>query len=203
MKSSSTPNVGSAPRDTLNSIGVLKRREIEVRVMKPLLEAFAAEFGRERVLSIAQDVIVRIAREQGEALATRVGGCSLAHFADGLKEWTKGGALQMQIVENDEARLGFNVTRCKYAEMYHSLGVPELGRILSCGRDFSLVEGFNPAVRLTRTQTIMEGAEHCDFRFVRDNSDKGAAPQPSTHQNQEKGRALRPRAARASRRRRK
>lgn len=36
---------------------------------------------------------------------------------------------------------------------------------LSCNRDFSLVEGFNPAVKLTRTQTVMEGASYCDFRF--------------------------------------
>lgn len=35
----------------------------------------------------------------------------------------------------------------------------------SCNRDFSLVEGFNPAVKLTRTQTVMEGASYCDFRF--------------------------------------
>jgi hypothetical protein len=28
------------------------------------------------------------------------------------------------------------------------------------------VEGFNRAVKLTRTQTVMEGAPHCDFRFV-------------------------------------
>jgi hypothetical protein len=40
-----------------------------------------------------------------------------------------------------------------------------VGALLSCNRDFSLVEGFNPAVKLTRTQTVMEGASHCDFRF--------------------------------------
>jgi len=26
--------------------------------------------------------------------------------------------------------------------------------------------GFNPDIALTRTQTIMQGASHCDFRFV-------------------------------------
>ncbi|MGH7364833.1 MAG: L-2-amino-thiazoline-4-carboxylic acid hydrolase [Candidatus Rokuibacteriota bacterium] len=36
---------------------------------------------------------------------------------------------------------------------------------LSCNRDFSLIEGFNPAVKLTRTRTVMEGTSHCDFRF--------------------------------------
>jgi hypothetical protein len=49
--------------------------------------------------------------------------------------------------------------------MYRALGIPEVGALLSCNRDFSLVEGFNPAVALTRTQTVMEGASHCDFRF--------------------------------------
>jgi hypothetical protein len=30
-----------------------------------------------------------------------------------------------------------------------------------------MVEGFSPNLELKRTQTIMGGAGHCDFRFVR------------------------------------
>jgi hypothetical protein len=56
--------------------------------------------------------------------------------------------------------------------MYRALGLAELGSSLSCQRDFSLIEGFNPAIQLTRTQTIMEGAPFCDFRF------QAAAPPP-------------------------
>jgi hypothetical protein len=59
------------------------------------------------------------------------------------------------------------VTRCRYAELYHALGIPELGTLLSCNRDYALIEGFNPDVDLTRTQTIMEGATYCDFRYRR------------------------------------
>jgi L-2-amino-thiazoline-4-carboxylic acid hydrolase len=33
--------------------------------------------------------------------------------------------------------------------------------------DFAVAEGMGPDVRLTRTQTIMEGAGHCDFRYQR------------------------------------
>ena len=62
-------------------------------------------------------------------------------------------------------RLSFDVTRCKYAEMYRALGLADLGASLSCVRDFALVEGFNPAITLERTQTLMQGAPHCDFRF--------------------------------------
>jgi hypothetical protein len=37
--------------------------------------------------------------------------------------------------------------------------------VLSCNRDSALIEGFNPEVNLTRTQTLMQGASHCDFRY--------------------------------------
>ena len=68
-------------------------------------------------------------------------------------------------LEETPDRLSFNVTRCRYAEMYRALGLADLGSSLSCQRDFSLIEGFNPGIRLVRTQTLMEGAAFCDFRF--------------------------------------
>ena len=95
-----------------------------------------------------------------------MGGNDLTRFAGALENWKKGDAYRMETLEETPERLSFNVTRCRYAEMYRSLGIPEVGALLSCNRDFSLVEGFNPAIALTRTQTIMQGAPHCDFRFV-------------------------------------
>ena len=56
--------------------------------------------------------------------------------------------------------------RIDYAEMYRALGIPELGAILSCNRDAALIEGFNPDVAFTRTQTIMGGASHCNFVYT-------------------------------------
>ena len=35
------------PPDTLNEIGVLRRREIEARILMPVLKALGAEFGDE------------------------------------------------------------------------------------------------------------------------------------------------------------
>jgi len=49
--------------------------------------------------------------------------------------------------------------------MYHRLGLADLGPVLSCSRDGRMIEGFNPGIAFTRTQTIMEGATHCDFRY--------------------------------------
>jgi len=153
------------PPDTLNDVGVLKRREIEARILAPLIDAFAAEFGREQVVEIAKRAIVQIARDQGRALADHLGGNTLAHFVKSQANWQKGDALTMEILRVDDTAYDFDVTRCRYAELYRALGIPELGAILSCGRDFALGDGFNPDLKLTRTQTIMDGAPRCDFRY--------------------------------------
>jgi hypothetical protein len=53
--------------------------------------------------------------------------------------------------------------------MYARLGLAELGGLLSCARDAAMIDGFNPEIEFQRTQTIMEDAPHCDFRYrVRD-----------------------------------
>ena len=61
--------------------------------------------------------------------------------------------------------MDFNVTRCRYAELYRALGIAHLGAKLSCNRDFALIEGFNPKASLERQQTIMAGASCCTFRY--------------------------------------
>lgn len=153
------------PPDTGNTIGVLRRREIEARIVAPLLEALGAEFGHDDVLRVARETIIQVAQAQGRLLTETVGGTSLAHFEQTLSAWTQDDALRIEVVERSADSFGFNVTRCRYAEMYRALGIPELGAVLSCNRDFALIEGFNPDVELTRTQTIMQGATCCDFRY--------------------------------------
>jgi predicted ArsR family transcriptional regulator len=154
------------PSDNLNAkIGVLTRREVEARILSPVIEALGESFGRDQVLSVVQRTIVKIAREQGADLRKQMGNNSLQDFSESLQFWTRDDALNIEMIEESEEGLSFNVTRCRYAELYASLGIGDLGTIFSCTRDFALIEGFNPDVSLTRTQTIMEGAPFCDFRY--------------------------------------
>ncbi|NJN82717.1 MAG: L-2-amino-thiazoline-4-carboxylic acid hydrolase [Caldilineaceae bacterium] len=84
----------SAPvPDQLNArIGVLTRREVEARILAPVIDALAAEFGSERVHEILRNTIVQIAREQGAALVELMKGDSLCDFADSLRFWTQDNA---------------------------------------------------------------------------------------------------------------
>ena len=44
---------------------------------------------------------------------------------------------------------------------------PELGFLLVCSADFDVAEGLGSDIVLTRSQTIMQGAGLCDFRYRR------------------------------------
>ena len=154
------------PVDDLNErIGVLSRREVEARILAPLVEALSDRFGRAAVLDVLRGRLVAVATEQGAQLAMTLGGDSLGDFARGLEAWTRGGALEIELIESSDELLAFDVTRCRYAELYRALGIPELGALLSCNRDAALIEGFRPGVEFVRTQTIMAGAPCCDFRY--------------------------------------
>jgi hypothetical protein len=150
----------------LSRIDILTRREIEARIAGPLIKAFIKEVGRDRALSTAATVIKSLALESGAQLAKQMGDNSIACFAKGFSAWGKGGAYEMEQLELSETRFEFNIKRCRYAEMYKELGMADLGFILSCSRDFALLEGFNPRMTLVRTKTIMEGYDHCDFRIA-------------------------------------
>ena len=148
-------------------IPLLQQREIEAGIVGPLVRAFAREVGQERAVSILRQVVTDLARRGGRDLAVSLGVDSLEAFAGALDRWRENDALEIEMLEQSPDRLSFNVVRCRYAEMYRALGLGDLGASLSCQRDFALIEGFNPQIELERTQTLMQGAPYCDFRFRR------------------------------------
>ena len=154
------------PVSGAGDLSVLERRKIEAMVLGPMLEAFGDRFGAAETRETATEVITEIARKQGRELAEFLGGDDLVTFAENKGPWRKGGALEVEELERTAEAYSFNVTRCKYAEMYRELGYGDLGDIFSCTRDFEFSRGFNPKIKLTRTQTIMQGASHCNFRYT-------------------------------------
>lgn len=146
-------------------ITLLQQREIEAKIVGPIFKAFAKEIGVERAKEVLTGVIRDLAKNAGSNTAQSCGGNDLQQLGSAIENWRAGEALTLDILRRDNEALEFNVTRCKFAEMYRRLGMDELGPILSCGRDAAMIEGFNPEIDFQRTQTLMEGAEHCDFRY--------------------------------------
>jgi hypothetical protein len=150
---------------------LLERRRIEAEFTKGILEALTAEIGPERAVAVLTKAIESMAEKAGAAFAAETAQgnpespIDLQAFAQILPRWQAGDALTVSLHTQEPASLDFDVTHCAFADMYRELGLSDLGHVLSCNRDSGFSKGFNPRIELTRTQTIMGGASHCDFRF--------------------------------------
>ena len=145
---------------------IIERRRIEAELLKEVYETLKAKLGREAAQELIAESVRRSAIAQAAGFAASTpGGTSLQSFVDIQRHWTAGGALEIETVGRDATHFAFNVTRCRYAEMYRAMGLGEIGHLLSCQRDGAFCEGYDPKLKMERTQTIMGGASHCDFRY--------------------------------------
>lgn len=154
--------------NTAETMAMLERRRIEAMVLKHVYETLKASHGKEVAQRTIADAVRASAIEQGRQMAAAEPGgqTSLKTFIDRQEQWTRGGALTVDVKEQTETSYVFNVTRCQYAEMYRDMGLGEIGHLLSCQRDATFCEGYDPNLKFERTQTIMQGAKHCDFRYT-------------------------------------
>ncbi len=146
-------------------ISHLQRRKIESRVLIPFIEAAREKFGDKATRELVVAVIRRLAAEDGARWGDAYGRDLAALKTLAEKVWAGSGSLEVEITAADDERLDFNVTRCRYAEFYKELGLADVGYLVHCNRDHAMIAGLNPDLELIRTQTVMEGASHCDFRF--------------------------------------
>lgn len=146
---------------------ILTRRRIEAEFARGLFAEMQAALGEATAKRILTAAVVKMARAGAARLAREAPGGvpSLDSFRAIQHLWTAGDALRTEVLASTPTAFDFNVTRCRYAEMYREMGLAELGAILSCNRDGAFCEGYHPRLRLTRTQTLMDGASHCDFRY--------------------------------------
>lgn len=163
------------------TLAMLERRRIEAGILKYVYDTLKASHG----IAVAQKTIAEAVRQsamaQARQMAADVGGnTSMQTFIDRQELWTRGGALETVVKEKSDTRYRYDVTRCRYAEMYREMGLGEIGHLLSCQRDGTFCEGYDTRLTLKRTQTIMQGASHCDFDYTFDKDGDTNAPDPKT-----------------------
>ncbi len=166
MTDSAETPPAATPTTTATAMGILERRRIEAEILKPVYEEMAARLGETAAQEILGAAITKAALAAAAAFAAQEpNGTSLNSFADLQHLWTKDDALRIAVTRRDDEHFDYNVTRCRYAEMYRSMGLGPVGHLLSCNRDAAFCTGYDPRITMTRTKTLMQGDDHCDFRY--------------------------------------
>ncbi len=139
-----------------------QRLAIQMEAVVPLIRDLERVLGAAVVRdALDERVRLQIADAEGAAKAAmspEVVGAGFASFAEG-------GALAYEVRESGPERAAVDVTSCAYARMMERLGARDLGPALVCGGDYAMA--IRGGLELVRTQTCMEGASHCDFRYAR------------------------------------
>jgi hypothetical protein len=150
------------------SASVIQQAKIQAQVLVPLVKAMQAELGTERANSLVRSALGDIYRRYGQEFWRTKNEKNLGKtMSSAFSTYARDDALDYSVIQQSQDAFEIDVTGCKFAEFYKELGEPELGFLLVCSADFDTAEGFDPDVKLTRTQTIMQGASHCDFRYHR------------------------------------
>ncbi|MBR3391579.1 MAG: L-2-amino-thiazoline-4-carboxylic acid hydrolase [Firmicutes bacterium] len=150
----------------VEDVPYLVRREIEALAVKPFLDAFAQELGREKTLEIAGRVIDRLSRESGKEFALQNQGDLLGAVRDQLLSHNDAGDCDNRLQEESADHVTVHTFDCEYVRMYERIGMKDLGYLLSCRRDVGYYDGMDENMSLERKGTLMQGCDVCDFRVV-------------------------------------
>jgi hypothetical protein len=157
------------------NLSMIEKRRIEAEILAHVYAVMKDEVGVEAAQRTIGEAVRRSSVEQAQRFAQEAQtGTSLETFVETTKLWETDDALQIAVKERSERVYAFDVVRCRYAEMYKAMGLGEIGHLLSCQRDATFCQGYDPKLKLTRTQTIMQGAGCCDFRYVYEDEGEGA-----------------------------
>lgn len=142
---------------------LIDRLKIAAELVVPIVKQMEHELGKQQ----AQAIVRRGAAKQFRAMArdavqsaNGAGGQALMALNAGVRQ----GVDIVTDVRPTAEGFDMDVTACVYARFFQELGEPELGFLLVCSADFDMVEEMDD-VELDRSQTIMEGADHCDFQY--------------------------------------
>jgi hypothetical protein len=146
-------------------IPVIQQAKIQAQVLVPLVKALQPELGEERPNALVRRTLGDIYCRYGEEFCRTKNEKNLGNvIASALSTFAREDALDYRVREQSQDAYEIDVTRCRYAEFYKELGEPELGFLLVCSADFTMADGFGPDIKLSRTQTIMQGARACTHK---------------------------------------
>ncbi|MCK5704763.1 MAG: L-2-amino-thiazoline-4-carboxylic acid hydrolase [Cyclobacteriaceae bacterium] len=93
---------------------------------------------------------------------------TLTAFADWMKQicdyWSD--RITWEVINEDESVFETRFTECLWAKTFREADASEIGYAGVCYQDYSMTKAFNPNLELIRDQTLMEGSDHCHFKWT-------------------------------------
>jgi predicted ArsR family transcriptional regulator len=149
---------------TASELTAYERVEIQMSMVVPLLRDLQAILGEDVVL----DALAERHRRRVDAARSRARRDvpfekRIRRIERDFASFAEGDTLEYASLRTSDGGLAIDVSACRFAELMAGLDARDLGSLLLCGEDEAVVAGAGTCLK--RSQTRMQGASHCDFRF--------------------------------------
>ena len=144
----------------IENLSMLERLTVQMEYAVPLIRDLQKILGEE---TINKALAERIRMQTEDARITSTVDADMSQLEQAMGLFAADGALDFEIKVSDDSRFEFDVTHCRYTDMMEQMGARDIGHLLICNLDYPMAE--LQGMKLTRTQTRMQGASHCDFCY--------------------------------------
>jgi hypothetical protein len=143
----------------------------------PMMQALADQIGREKLVAMLTEATGNYWGQQARRFAQKLPKRDLDAYIDmdTLEPtvdneahrghfWSL--ALTTRRIERTPKSYEMRVTECLWAQTFREANAADIGFASICYGDEAMAAAFDPRLKLTRTTTLMNGGDYCDFRWV-------------------------------------
>ena len=149
------------------SISPRQRTQLMYRGMTGIVQALKNELGESETIRLLNITSADVGRQVGGRQAQSSPDTSFQTFVQVFRPPNYANSLTHEVVEDTESVFALEVTECINAEVLQSIGLGgEIGHAIVCNMDYYWPTAFNPAFKMERTKTLMQGHDVCNHRYI-------------------------------------
>jgi hypothetical protein len=133
----------------------------------PGMQEMAEVLGREKLLALLKETGSKAAAKQVNEFAQKLPKRDLAAWMADLKKPDPfyEHVLTLEFPEDTPTVVQMKITECLWSKTFRDAGAADIGYACCCHPDHAAAAAFNPKIKFTRTQTLMQGAPFCNHRY--------------------------------------
>ena len=149
------------------SMSPRQRTQITYRGMTGLVQLLRNELGESETIRLLNITSADVGRQVGTRQAASSPDTNFQTFVQVFRPPNYADSLTHEVVEDTEKVFALEVTECLGAEVLRSVGLDgEIGHAIVCNMDYYWPTAFNPAFKMERTKTLMQGHDVCNHRYI-------------------------------------
>jgi len=145
--------------------------EMMARNSFDIIRTLRGELGDPETIRILEMTSDELGRQRGAMQAERSPDTSFESFVSLFRRMASGDSLGdslvAEVVQDTEAVFELSVSECVWEVVFREAGMAgEIGHAAVCNMDYTWPPAFNPAFRLERSKTLMQGNDCCNHRYI-------------------------------------